>query len=201
VALAAAVLPWHDFYALLGAVAATLVGLLFVAITFNIERFRGREGETMFMLAERTFGAFLVLIAIALVMLIPFPSADGIVPTLMLAGFLGASRTITRSVRAWRHARSRFVAHFLRRDLLLILSYGALLYAGLSIFGGDDGALYFLIGPILGLLLMGLYESWNLLLVFREEAAESAPSGVGRPVWAAKPPADPPRDVAIPPRP
>ena len=56
---------WTAFYALMGGAAATLLGLLFVAVSLRLNIFHQREVADVRDFAAFTFGTFLVAIAVA----------------------------------------------------------------------------------------------------------------------------------------
>ena len=62
---------WHDFYLLIGTASATLVGLLFVALTLNAEILRRDEFGATRALARRSFFCFINLVVVAGILLIP----------------------------------------------------------------------------------------------------------------------------------
>jgi modulator of FtsH protease len=182
-----AVLAWHDFYLLVGGAAATLVGLLFVAITLNIPRLRGAESRDAFRLAERSFGNFLILIVLSLGMLIPTPSSFGLGAWLVVIAIAALARTaasVLRDVKrkAWR-GRRRVDA--IGTALVPALTYASLLAGGLGVLHDDAAALYYLIGAVIGLLASATMVSWRILLLFRDEAPASAAGGEAAPPTAA----------------
>jgi O-antigen/teichoic acid export membrane protein len=64
-AFSQALADWTAFYALMGVAAATLLGLLFVAVSVRLNIFHQREVADVRDFAAFTFGTFLVAIAVA----------------------------------------------------------------------------------------------------------------------------------------
>jgi hypothetical protein len=64
-AFSQALADWTAFYALMGGAAATLLGLLFVAVSVRLNIFHQREVADVRDFAAFTFGTFLVAIAVA----------------------------------------------------------------------------------------------------------------------------------------
>jgi hypothetical protein len=64
-AFSQALAEWTAFYALMGGAAATLLGLLFVAVSVRLNIFHQREVADVRDFAAFTFGTFLVAIAVA----------------------------------------------------------------------------------------------------------------------------------------
>jgi hypothetical protein len=61
---------WHDFYLMLGTAAATLVGLLFVGLTLNVDLIRRADFFDVQHLAALTFNSFFYAVVFAIVFLI-----------------------------------------------------------------------------------------------------------------------------------
>jgi hypothetical protein len=64
-AFSQALAEWTASYALMGGAAATLLGLLFVAVSVRLNIFHQHEVADVRDFAEFTFGTFLVAIAVA----------------------------------------------------------------------------------------------------------------------------------------
>jgi hypothetical protein len=62
---AQAVEGWHDFYLMIGAAAATLVGLLFVSLSLNVDAITREANADLRMLAAQTFTRFLNVVMLA----------------------------------------------------------------------------------------------------------------------------------------
>lgn len=152
---------WHDFYLLLGGASATLVGLLFVAVTLNTDRLRAQESAPTLSFAERTFGAFLLLIVLSLVALVPHLDSAGLAVSWGVTALVGMVRLVRTS-----HGR---IAR--RRWVVATLSFGLLVLAAGLAARGNDRALAAAALAMFGLLVQALAESWRLLLLFRGPAA------------------------------
>src|ERR1700722_9247600 len=62
---------WFDFYAVIGAAAATLTGLLFVAMSMNAPAALSRGPEGSRRLAEQAFENYLAVLMVSLLALFP----------------------------------------------------------------------------------------------------------------------------------
>ena len=161
---AAAAAEWHDFFAAVAGAAATLVGLLFVALALRpaIVADDGPAGLRAW--AGQTFHSFLAVLAIALVALIPAASPRGLAITLVALGAQGAARVVADLRRArtdpdpaWRGRRALW--HFAAPAA----AYATCLWAAAEAWGGDAAALGWLVAVIF-LLVMGAAGScWDLL--------------------------------------
>src|ERR671920_1536907 len=93
---------WHDFFAAVAGVAATLVGLLFVALALNPAVMADHGPAGLRTWAGQTFYNFLIVLAVALVVLIPDADRLGLGLTLFILGVWGVVRVFAdaRQVRS-----------------------------------------------------------------------------------------------------
>ena len=85
----AALAAWHDFFAAVAGVSATLVGLLFVALALNPAIMADDSPAGLRTWAGHTFHSFLLVLAIALVVLIPDTGPLGLGLPLLILGVWG----------------------------------------------------------------------------------------------------------------
>ncbi|MGB2911669.1 MAG: hypothetical protein WBD56_16560 [Anaerolineales bacterium] len=64
---AQAIEGWHDFYMMIGAAASTLVGLLFVSLSLNVDVITHEANTDIRELTIQTFTSFLNVIMLAVV--------------------------------------------------------------------------------------------------------------------------------------
>jgi hypothetical protein len=88
-AFAQALAEWTAFYALMGGAAATLLGLLFVAVSLRLNIFHRREIADVRDFAAFTLGSFLVAIAIAALALAPHEGRTSMALVLLAIGVAG----------------------------------------------------------------------------------------------------------------
>jgi modulator of FtsH protease len=122
--------PWFDFYAVIGAAAATLTGLLFVAVSVNASAVLSKGPQGSRRLAEQAFENYLAVLMVALLAL--FPDMTTLTfgrVTLMVT----AIWTVWVLVRLYQAAaepsahESRAAA--LRRHVSTMVGFGMLIYA------------------------------------------------------------------------
>src|SRR5512136_3033009 len=77
---------WQPFYSALAAACATLTGLLFVALSINGELLRRKENAELMMIAQMTFGEFLMVLVVSLMFLIPHQAPIGLSTSLIVLG-------------------------------------------------------------------------------------------------------------------
>lgn len=159
---AQAIESWHDFYILIGTAAATLLGLLFVGLSINLENFR--RYEDMRALAGQTLTNFLYTLGVAAILLIPNQSPLGVALPLIGFGASGVAVTLRQS-RVSRQSKT----HIFGRTIILRFQWPLICFVGMILVGiglarsYTDG-LYWLVGIILILILGASRNAWDLLV-------------------------------------
>jgi hypothetical protein len=162
---ATTLLGWHDFYAITGTAAASLVGLLFVGLSLHLRVVVTRpevEG-----LARVTLTGFAVTLVTSLFMVVP-RSGDASSIGWNLVGLGGvAAALIVRSLVTGIRSEYRTLS---AQRLILRFGSSALSIVGLiaigGVFVGDDfqDGFAWLSGIAIFLLLTSLRNSWDLLV-------------------------------------
>src|ERR1700761_6666439 len=122
---------WSTFYEMIGGAAATLIGLLFVAVSVNAEKILGTAHAHSRLLAKQAFQNYLAVLTITLIAF--YPGITTITFGYVVIGTT-ASWSIWVVVRAFRSVASA-AAHdssrirMIRRYLLSILGFLMLLDA------------------------------------------------------------------------
>lgn len=155
---------WHDFYVLVGTAAATLVALLFVAISLGAG----------FLSAERTaptraffspiivhFTAILMASALALA-----PEHIGSVVSVVIAAIaiVGLPISLFSTVQLLRNRWTSYLQDYLCYGMLPAICYAVLLIAAWMIFIDNDAALDVLAAALLCLLAINIRNAWDLTL-------------------------------------
>jgi hypothetical protein len=163
---------WSAFFSAVAQVSGGLVGLVFVALTFNT-RTLGVDGDPMLKaLAQQTFGDFVMLLLVSLVMLVPHPLALSVGLTILLFSTVDMVRIVRNLLRLRRHLRGpggdwaitrRFVLSGLAR--LLLGWMGVLLIRDAA---GPDAIGSMLFGGVMMLLLSGCRSAWLLVVPERK---------------------------------
>ena len=155
---------WFNFYAVIGAVAATLTGLLFVALSMNAAEVLSRGPSGSRRLAEQAFENYLAVLMVSLLALIPdmrLPSFGRV--TLMVTG----SWTVWVVVRLVQETaeqstrQTRLAA--LRKHLSTLIGFGLLVYsaAAMALSGTDTRDT--LAAANIVLLFSATQKAWGLL--------------------------------------
>lgn len=162
---------WAAFFSALAQVSGSLVGLVFVALTFNAKALGVGGNPMLGALAQQTFADFLLLLLISLLMLVPHISAGNIGALFMIFSALDILRIVRNLLRLRAHLRAPAGGwQVTRRYLLSGLAHIQLLWFGIDLIRGTSNvSLTFslLFSGIFLLLLSGCRSAW-LLLVHRE---------------------------------
>ena len=77
---------WQIFYVTVAAASATLTGLLFVSLSLNRERLKGKNARRVKSIARQTFGDFLYVLMISLVFIVPHQVPISLTVALLVLG-------------------------------------------------------------------------------------------------------------------
>lgn len=164
-----------NFFSTVAQVSGSLVGLIFVALTFN-DKVLGSDGHPgLRALAKQIFADFLLVLLLALMMLVPHapPQQHGFIETfLSVMGISNILRSIVAVLRNTTRRRERGM--LLQRFGLSLLGNGFLLVAGvLAIRGQWDDSTFsaywsLLVSSVVMLLLSGSRAAWLLVTHPRE---------------------------------
>jgi hypothetical protein len=173
-AFAQAIEGWHDFYLMIGTAAATLVGLLFVSLSLNVDVITHESNADLRVLAAQTFTGFLNVVMLAVLFLIPRQVPPGLgLPLLGISGY-GLYETVGRFLKTRRarpHGWSR--GGVARRFVVPALCFVALTIIAVSVLLGQTGGLYWLVPVMILLIVAASRNAWDLLLRLREPPAGS----------------------------
>src|SRR5690349_13241119 len=144
-----AVAEWQTFYFALGTAAATLTGLLFVAVSLHLDQFAGKDRPDLQRVAYKTLVGFVNLLFISLYFLIPHLTPLGLSLTLILTsviagGLLGRQVPLDRAEirRDWGQRR------LLWRFVLPEIAQGAITVVAILIYFQEGAALPLLVPPL-----------------------------------------------------
>lgn len=164
---------WHEFYILLGTAGATLLALLFVAVSLGTGYLsdKHQQGTRTFMSPVVIhFTAVFFLSAVCLV-----PSHGPVFFAILIAGtaVIGVVVSIVISVWVVRTELTQYLSDYFAYGLLPVVAYLALLVASIMIYLGRDYALEVLAGGLLLLLIVNVRNAWDLTLsMVRRHAGE-----------------------------
>ncbi len=137
------IIAWQTFYLLTGTAAATLIGLLFVAVSINLKVLRGNSSGSLYSFAALTFNRFFYVLLISILFLIPHLSPLELGIPLLLVGGLGLANVILQQRRIRRlqgnqretDIATRFNVHIGSLAGLALIAIGVMLKFELSLYG------------------------------------------------------------------
>ena len=156
--------PWHDFYLLVGTAGATLLALLFVAVSLGAG-FLTEERRA----ATRTFMSpvvmhFTSVFFVSAVALLPWHHGSSLATLVGLTAVVGAILSTWITIQVVRTDMTNYVEDYLAYGLLPCLGYLALLAAAVSIYLEKDFGLDALAGALLLLAIVSIRNAWDLTL-------------------------------------
>lgn len=173
-----AVAQWHDFYIMVGTASATLIGLLFIGVTLNIDLIRRSDFVDVRHVAALTFNSFFYPVIFAVVFLIPDISPAGLgIPLLALGGLgllnmLRQFRRTRSSHRVW--GRSAVANRFVMPSISLL----GIVVIGISVLAGSTSGFVWLVPAMISLIASASRNAWDMLIGLR--GPEGEPTGSPR---------------------
>jgi len=155
---------WHDFYVLVGTAGATLLALLFVAVSLGIGFLtQERQGPT------RTFMSpvvihFTSVFFLAAIALFPWHQAKFFAVLIGATALIGATISTYITVEVVRTDLTNYMEDYLAYGILPDLGYLTLLAAAVSIYLEKDFGLDALAGALLLLAIINIRNAWDLTL-------------------------------------
>ena len=156
---------WSQFYAVIGGVAATLLGLLFVAVSINAAATLADSQEHSKRLAEQAFQNYLAVILVSLLALFPpLDITDFGTTALCLTAVRGVWVLIRAYLAVTRPNEGNLRIRSLRSHISSLIGFGMLIFAAARMaLKMEDSRMLFAIATIV-LLLSAAVASWELLL-------------------------------------
>ena len=163
-------LEWHDYYLLAGTAAATLLGLLFIAVTLNADLILSGSRPHIKRVAEQAFQNYIAVLLMALFFMQPRQSGRVLASELLGLGGGMSLWSIYRIFQTLRVSDETFSrVRIWRRLLPSLVGYLTMIFAGWKMLHGfeDTTVRLFAFATIL-LLISATASSWDLLLRIAE---------------------------------
>jgi hypothetical protein len=179
---AATIESWHDFYMLAGSAAATLLGLLFVAVSLHIDILsKARKSADVSMFALQAFANFLIIISFAFIFMVPDESPSSMGIPLLSLGLL----ELLQTARLWRSfefgdRKERILDAWQFRWRLLIpntICYSALIFISVKLLFGNANYIGWMIMVTIWLLISASHNAWILMMSLAEIKQEHRTEG------------------------
>ena len=167
---------WHEFYILLGTAGATLLALLFVAVSLGTGFLSSKDQR-----GTRTFMSpvvihFTSVFFLSAVCLVPSHGPAFFAILIAATAILGATVSIVITVWVVRTDMTQDVQDYFAYGLLPVGAYLALLIASVMIYARIDYALEVLAGGLLALAIVNIRNAWDLTLAMVRRHAGERPS-------------------------
>ncbi len=154
---------WQNFYVIVGAAGATLIGVQFVVITLVATiGHPDTSAESVSAFGTPTVVHFAGALVISAIMCAPWPSLAGAAVTISLCGIAALIYTAIVIRRARRQTNYIPEAEdWLWHAILPCCDYAALTLAGFLLCAIPAVAAFIVAAAALGLLLIGVHNSWD----------------------------------------
>jgi hypothetical protein len=164
---------WHEFYILLGTAGATLLALLFVAVSLGSGFLSNADQR-----GTRTFMSpvvihFTSVFFLSAVCLVPSHGPVFFATLIGATAVLGVAVSIVITVWVLRTELTQYLPDYLAYGLLPVGAYLAMLAASIMIYGGHAYAFEVLASGLLLLAIVNIRNAWDLTLsMVRRHAGE-----------------------------
>jgi hypothetical protein len=155
---------WHDFYVLVGTAGATLLALLFVALSLGAGFLTEERQSATHMFMSPVVVHFTSVFFLSAVALFPWHQARVFAALIGVTALIGTTLSTYITVRVVRSDLTNYVEDYLAYGLLPGLGYLALLAAAVSIYLEKDFGLDALAGALLLLAIVNIRNAWDLTL-------------------------------------
>ena len=166
---------WANFYILFGTAAVTLVGLLFVAVSINIDTITNPRHRDLRALALNTFVSFLFLMLVAFIYLLPQPDPTRFGWAIIIANLSSVGRVALQGSFALKtEDRTLDAMRILLRFVLPGICHAATIPLAVLVMNGDFSWLFWLAGLLIVSLGLAVASVWDLMLIVGRDKRSSA---------------------------
>ena len=169
---------WHEFYLLAGTAAVTLVGLLFVALSFNLDTLIHESRAHVLAHARSTLVSFSYVLIVSLGFLIPAQSASRLGVMIAIASLIVLGVHLRGARRRPGTQAPAFESGMRRRSRIFLIAYAIAAINGIAMVWLNEPMLAFnMIGVICMLLGNAMGTSWDMLVEVGKLRAEGGKGG------------------------
>jgi hypothetical protein len=155
---------WHDFYVLVGTAGATLLALLFVAVSLGAGYLTEEHRSAMRTFMSPVVVHFTSVFFVSAVALFPWHQAKFFAALIGTTALIGAIISTYITIQVVRTDMTSYIEDYLAYGLLPDLGYLALLATAVSIYLEKDFGLTALAGALLLLAIVNIRNAWDLTL-------------------------------------
>jgi hypothetical protein len=162
--IATAYLPatWMTFALAISAAAATLAGLVFVAVSINLKRIL--EFPNLPARAAQTLILFATPLITGLFLVVPGQSRAVVAWELLIVGLAVGTGQLVINTRSPRSDQEKPLTWVVGRVFPAVASCGCLVIGGATLLAQVAGGLYWLVPSVLLAIIFGLINAWVLLV-------------------------------------
>jgi hypothetical protein len=153
---------WTDFGVAAAGATATLAGLLFVAVSINIQRIL--QYPSLPNRAAQTLILFAMPLLVGLLLLVPSQPGALLAWELIVIGAFVGTFLLATDFRVTRTEQETNFTWLISRIVPAIVTCGCLVVAGATFLARAGGGLYWLVPSVLAAIVFGLVNAWVLLV-------------------------------------
>jgi hypothetical protein len=153
---------WTSFGATVATATAALAGLLFVAVSINLNRIL--EFPSLPARAGQTLILFSTPLVTALLLIVPGQPRAALGPELIVLGAGIGFYQLRLDLGAGQSEHETRASRLLVRLVPLVINCGCLVVAGATLLAQAGGGLYWLVPSVLAAIVAGLVNVWVLLV-------------------------------------
>ncbi len=153
---------WSTYLTVQAGAAATLTGLVFVAVSLNVSRILSNAGLPS--RAAESLVQLLGIFFISSIALVPRQSARLLGTEVLLIGFVSWLVQVTGQIRYMFNRSGHPLTWLTWRALLTQIATLPFCIAGVEIFIGSPGSLYWLVLGFIASFIAALFSAWVLLV-------------------------------------
>jgi len=154
---------WRDFFGLAGAASATLLGLLFVGVSFRADIRQQSEGSLHRSVVGLNFLHYLIIILFSLYFQVPDMDPDELAWSIIITSLVALS-SVARATFTLRSQMSSDRVTSFWNLIVPIACYMAATGVGIAIFIHDDGAIGWMVSVTAFLMIIPTRNAWELLI-------------------------------------
>jgi hypothetical protein len=155
---------WHDFYILVGTAGATLLGLLFIAVSLGAGFLSEEKTAPTRAFYSPVVVHFASVLFIAAIVLVPSHRSAYFAALIGACAVIGFAVSLYVTVQLLSHDWTHYTQDHISYALLPAIAYLMLLIAAAMIWTENELALDVLSGALLLLLLINIRNAWDLML-------------------------------------
>ncbi len=153
---------WANFALAITAAAATLAGLLFVAVSINLQRILSFPNLPA--RAAQTLILFITPLVTGVFLVVPGQPRAALGPELLVVGIAIGTALLVIDARAPRWDQETRLTWLMFRVFPAVASCGCLAIAGATLLAQAGGGLYWVVPSVVAAIFFGLVNAWVLLV-------------------------------------